>query len=445
MRTPENLETLVDHGIIQEVVRPLMSGKEAQIYLVVAGGEECVAKVYKEAIQRSFKHRVEYTEGRRATNSRDRRAMDKRTRYGRKQDEAAWRSTEVDMIFRLRDAGVRVPEPINFVDGVLVMELVKDAEGNPAPRLGDLSFEASEAREIYQELIREAVRMLCAGVIHGDLSEFNVLMGANGPVLIDFPQSVDSAHNQSARKLLLRDVENLHRFVAGFAPEQPRLPYAEEMWALYESNRLRPDTKLRGDYQAPEGIANTEEVLALIDDAKLDEQARREARGVDKPLEGVGAPKPLRKVRDFTKVARPRSGARRTEHPETLRSRSREKPVPTKSTDGEACAAPNKRRNRRRRKSGASAGRDAAVRISRIEPAKTDTKTATPGEENGPRRRRRRGRGKRTSAEGAKAATQGGAKRPTNPREERRGDSGQGETARPSRPRRRSRNSTPKH
>ena len=146
MRTPESLVTLVDHGIIQEVVRPLMSGKEAQIYLVVAGGEECVAKVYKEASQRTFKHRVEYTEGRRSTNSRDRRAMDKRTRYGRKQDEAAWRSTEVDMIFRLRDAGVRVPEPINFVDGVLVMELVKDAEGNPAPRLGDLSFEASEHR-----------------------------------------------------------------------------------------------------------------------------------------------------------------------------------------------------------------------------------------------------------------------------------------------------------
>ena len=181
MRMPESLAALVDYGIIQEVVRPLMSGKEAQIYLVVSGGEERVAKVYKEAQSRTFKHRAEYTEGRKTRNSRDQRAINKRTRYGRSQDEAAWRSTEVDMIRRLRDAGVRVPEPFHFVDGVLVMELIKDAAGNPAPRLGDLSLEAGEAIVVYDTLIGEVVRMLCAGVVHGDLSEFNVMLGRFGP------------------------------------------------------------------------------------------------------------------------------------------------------------------------------------------------------------------------------------------------------------------------
>jgi RIO kinase 1 len=283
-----------------------MSGKEAQIYVVVAEGSECVAKVYKEASQRTFKHRAAYAEGRRTRNSRDQRAISKRTRHGRTQDEAGWRTTEVDMIYRLRDAGVRVPAPINFVDGVLVMELVKDAEGNPAPRLGDLSFEASEAHEIYQQLLREVVRMLCAGVIHGDLSDFNVLIGADGPVLIDFPQSLDAARNQNARKFLLRDVENLQRFVERYSSDQATPAYGEEMWSLYEASRLEPDTELRGDYRAPERRADTGEVLALIDDADREENARREARGEAPP---VDAARRVRSVVDFTGETKPRSSA----------------------------------------------------------------------------------------------------------------------------------------
>jgi RIO kinase 1 len=326
MKTPESLSTLVDHGIIEEVIRPLMSGKEAQVYVVLAGGEECVAKVYKEASQRTFKHRSEYTEGRRTRNSRDQRAVSKRTRHGRRQDEAAWRSTEVDVIHRLYGAGVRVPRPIDFVDGVLVMELVEDAHGDPAPRLGDLRFGAKEAHEIYQKLIREVVGMLCAGTIHGDLSDFNVLMGVEGPVLIDFPQAVDPAHNQNARKLLLRDVENLHHFLGRFSPGRRRRPLGQEMWSLYESNRLTPETELRGDYRAPKGTADTAEVLALIDDANLDEQRRRGGRPA---------------------AARP----------ERARRKPVEQRVPAKAPVEAGDAAPKKRRRRRRRRRPGTAAR----------------------------------------------------------------------------------------
>ena len=287
MKAPESLAALLDYGIIQEVVAPLMSGKEAQVYVVVAGGEECVAKVYKEAHQRTFKHRSSYTEGRRTRNTRDQRAISKRTQHGRQKDEDAWRSTEVDTIYRLRDAGVRVPEPINFADGVLVMEFVKDSGGRAAPRLGDLTFSAGEAREIYLALIREVVRMLSAGVIHGDLSDFNVLMSHDGPVVIDFPQSVDPAHNPNGRELLLRDVENLHRFLARFAPNEPQRPYGEEIWALFQENRLEPDSELTGGYRAPDDKADTAEVMTLIEDANreeeqrhVDDECRRSALGV---------------------------------------------------------------------------------------------------------------------------------------------------------------------
>ncbi len=434
MKTPESLEALVDHGIIQEVIRPLMSGKEAQVYVVVAGGEQCVAKVYKEASQRTFKHRVEYTEGRRTRNSRDQRAISKRSRHGRKQDEAAWRTTEVDMIYRLRDAGVRVPEPLNFVDGVLVMELVKDAEGNPAPRLGDLSFAASEAREIYQQLIREVVRMLCAGVIHGDLSDFNVLLGANGPVLIDFPQSVDPAQNQNAGKLLLRDVENLHGFLARFSPNQPIKLYAQEMWSLYQANQLEPDTELRGDYQAPEGKANTEAVLEMIEDADLEEQMRRDPRGSKAPASALT---PFRPVVDFTKEAKPRpnaerrSGEGRGARPQRRQNRTAEEPI--------ASAAPaaslKKKRNRRRRKRPTEGDGSASARASQNESTKVGS-----GEADGAQKRRgERGRTRPKVAE-AKAGGQSGTKRPAKPASEN-ADGGQasatGAANRPPRRRRR--------
>ena len=280
MRIPEGLTSLVDDGIIEEVVRPLMSGKEAQVFLVIAGGEERVAKIYKDAEQRSFKHRAAYTEGRGTRNTRDQRAIAKRTSHGRAQDEAAWKSTEVNMISRLQRAGVRVPEAYSFTDGVLVMELVRGADGYPAPRLGDVELSVDAARAIYDILIRAVVKMLCAGVVHGDLSDFNVLLAGDGPVLIDFPQAVDSARNPNARKLLLRDVDNLHDFLGRHVKGAPRLPLAEEMWALYEESGLTPDTPLTGRYRAPVRRADTRSVQALIDDASRDERRRRDALGL---------------------------------------------------------------------------------------------------------------------------------------------------------------------
>lgn len=279
MRVPKSLETLAADGIIEQVLRPLMSGKEAQIYLVVADAQQCAAKIYKDAQSRSFKNRADYTEGRKVRNSRDQRAISRGTKYGKSQDESAWKSTEVEMIYRLRDAGVRVPTPYTFIDGVLVMELVADDLGNPAPRLGDLQFSPQEATDIYYRLIAEVVRMLCAGIVHGDLSEFNVLLAADGPVLIDFPQSVNAAQNLNARSLLIRDVNNLHRFLARWVPGAQRRPYAEEMWSLYESNRLTPETQLSGRFKQQSGPVDTRAVLELTREADRDEASRRRARG----------------------------------------------------------------------------------------------------------------------------------------------------------------------
>lgn len=270
MNVPPSLLPLVDDGIIEEVVRPLMSGKEAQVFLVVAGGRERVAKVYKDAALRSFKHKSDYTEGRRTRNSRDQRAMAQRTKHGRAQDEAAWRSTEVDMIYRLRAAGVRVPEPYIFSDGVLVMEFITNGDGLAAPRLGDANVSASEALHIFETLMQEVIRMLCAGVVHGDLSDFNVLLSDTGPVVIDFPQAMDAAGNRNARNILIRDVDNLHRFLEratrGYRPK----PFAQEMWALYERGELLPDTKLRGLFRPDQKAADVGGLLREIGDARRD-------------------------------------------------------------------------------------------------------------------------------------------------------------------------------
>jgi RIO kinase 1 len=280
MRIPATLLSLAEYGIIDEVLRPLMSGKEAQVYLVRSGRELRVAKVYKEAQNRTFKNRAEYTEGRKVRNTRDQRAMGKGSRHGRAQTEAAWRTTEVDVIYRLRDAGVRVPTPYHFVDGVLVMEMISDALGNPAPRLGDVVLEREQAEVVFERLLGEVVRMLAASVVHGDLSDFNVLLGTDGPVIIDFPQAVDASGNRNARKLLLRDVDNLHRYMARFAPAHRSLPYAQEMWALYERGELTPETKLTGRYRPDERKVSTESVLGLIADAARDERRRRETLGL---------------------------------------------------------------------------------------------------------------------------------------------------------------------
>ncbi len=276
MQVPKGLGPLLDAGMITEVIRPLLSGKEAQVYLVASDGELRVAKVYKHATQRTFKHRSVYTEGRKTRNSRDQRAMSKRSRHGRERDEAAWRSAEVDMIYRLRDAGVRVPTPYGFVDGVLLMELVQDADGEPAPRLCEVDMSAEEAEVVFDFLIREVVKMLCAGVVHGDLSDFNVLMGADGPVVIDFPQSMDAADNQAAKKILVRDVANLNRFLRDFGPTKRPLHHAEEMWALFASGKLRPDSPLTGKFK---GSNRTVDMKALRDELEAAKQDVMQRRG----------------------------------------------------------------------------------------------------------------------------------------------------------------------
>jgi RIO kinase 1 len=286
MRIPDALASLADYGIIDEVVRPLMSGKEAQVYLVRLGGEQRVAKVYKEAENRTFKNRADYVEGRKVRNTRDQRAMGKASRHGRAQIESAWRTTEVDMIYRLHAAGVRVPHPYNFIDGVLVMEMITNEQGEPAPRLGDVVLDSAGAEAVFDHLLAEVVRMLAAGVVHGDLSDFNVLMGTDGPVIIDFPQAVDASSNRNARKLLLRDVDNLHRYTARFVPERRALPYAQEMWALYERGELAADTKLTGRHKVSEHKVSTEAVLGLIGDATRDERKRREHLGLN--MRGAG-------------------------------------------------------------------------------------------------------------------------------------------------------------
>lgn len=278
MRQPECLATLMDLGLIEEVVRPLMSGKEAQVYLVVSGGELRVAKVYKTSQNRNFRQRAEYTEGRAVRNTRTQRAMSKRSVYGRAQDEASWRSAEVERIYQLSAAGVRVPRPYHFVDGSLVMELVRDADGNPAPRLADVAISPPEAGGVFTTLLASVVKMLCAGVVHGDLSEFNVLMGHDGPVLIDFPQAVDPAHNNNARKLLIRDVDNLSKFLGGSAPGRRR-PYGQEIWELYERNLLTPETQLTGRWAPPARKADDAAVLREIEDVAEEAQRQRAAQG----------------------------------------------------------------------------------------------------------------------------------------------------------------------
>lgn len=276
MRTPNCLQSLLDQGILDEVLRPLRSGKEAQVYLVLSGGEERVAKVYKDAEHRSFKHRTDYTEGRRSRSSRDARAIAKGSRHGKAQEEEAWRSAEVDMIYRLRDAGVRVPTPHHFEEGVLVMELVKDAAGRPAPRLGEVEMDAETGQAIFHLLIREVVKMLCAGVVHGDLSDFNVLLAEDGPVLIDFPQSFDAAHNQGAREILVRDVANLNHFLLGFGPTDQPLLHAAEMWDLYTRGELKPDTVLTGQHKPSNAKVN---LGALIAELEADERDAIRRRG----------------------------------------------------------------------------------------------------------------------------------------------------------------------
>ncbi len=274
MKAPPRLRSLIEEGLIDSVVRQLMSGKEAMVYVVRCGDETRCAKIYKEADQRSFRQAVDYTENRKVKNSRQARAMAKGTRFGREAQEAAWQSAEVDALYRLAAAGVRVPKPLNFHDGVLLMELVTDTEGDAAPRLNDVDFTAEEARAHHATLMAEVVRMLCAGVIHGDLSEFNILLAADGPVIIDLPQAVDAAGNNHAERMLLRDVDNLRGFFGRFAPELLATRYGPEMWELYRRGALQPGTRLTGVFESRLGPVDVAGVLRVVDDARAEEKAR---------------------------------------------------------------------------------------------------------------------------------------------------------------------------
>ncbi|MCK5799886.1 MAG: hypothetical protein KAI47_22000 [Deltaproteobacteria bacterium] len=389
MRRHDALAPLLDHGIIDEVVRPLMSGKEAQVYLVIADGEERVAKVYKEAQNRTFKHRVTYTEGRGVRNTRDRRAMAKRSRHGKALDEEGWRSAEVDIIYRLQAAGVRVPEPYNYIDGVLVMELIQDGTGRPAPRLADVPFSRDRGCEIHKQLIGEIVKMLCAGIVHGDLSEFNVLLSENDPVIIDFPQAVEAARNQSARRLLIRDVDNLGRYLCRSRRGRPPR-YGQEMWAAYERGDLTPDTQLTGLYQ-PRSTkkADTEGVLAEIEDAAKEAERRtgdkspssrrrqrRRGRGGQRPANASGTPS----AGTDTGAQNPKG----RQGPEVVivRHRGRGGATPTEGHGAKGTQPPSDSKRR------------ASPPPSRPETPSASTATTAPAPPATPRRRRRRPRRK---------------------------------------------------
>ena len=278
MKTPSGLQPLIDDGVIDEVMRPLKSGKEAAVYVVRSGDDIRCAKVYKDMAQRSFQQRVQYQEGRKVRGSREARAIGKATKYGRRQQEAEWKNTEVEALYQLRDAGVRVPEPHGYFHGVLVMELVVDADGHSAPRLAEVELSPEQARGFHRVLVRQVVRMLCAGLIHGDLSEYNALVSPDGPVVIDFPQVVSAAGNNAARTMLLRDVNNLTASLGAWAPDLLETWYGEEMWALFEAGELRPDSELSGVFVHDESTPDLDGVRAAINDAREEALIRQQGR-----------------------------------------------------------------------------------------------------------------------------------------------------------------------
>ncbi len=275
MKIPKRIEPLVQEGLVDEVLRQLMSGKEAMVFVVRCGEEIRCAKVYKEANKRAFRQSVDYTEGRKVKNSRQARAMEKGSKYGRKAQEEAWQSAEVSALYRLAAAGVRVPRPYNFLDGVLLMELVTDSDGNAAPRLNDLTLTPEQARDYHSMLIGQVVRMLCAGIVHGDLSEYNVLVSGDGPVIIDLPQAVDAAGNNHALSMLERDVNNLSTYFGQFAPELLNTAYGPEIWSHYQSGNLHPEMKLTGRFKRTEKPADVSAVMREVNDALKEEAARQ--------------------------------------------------------------------------------------------------------------------------------------------------------------------------
>ena len=284
MKFPKRIQPLIDDGLVDEVISQLMSGKEATVYVVRCGAEIRCAKVYKEVNKRSFKKAVEYQEGRKGRNSRRARAMEKGSKFGRNQQEEAWQNAEVDALYRLANAGVRVPKPYGCFDGVLLMELITDDEGHVAPRLNDVSMTSELALADHAVVMKYVMRMLCAGVVHGDLSEFNVLVDDYGPVIIDLPQAVDAAGNNNAKAMLERDVNNMTAYYGQYAPELLSSKYAKEIWALFEDGELHPEVELTGHFEESTEDADVDVVMQEIKAAFAEEQARqlrmREAAGL---------------------------------------------------------------------------------------------------------------------------------------------------------------------
>jgi RIO kinase 1 len=276
MKIPKRIQPLVEDGLVDEVLSRLMSGKEADVYVVRCGAEIRCAKVYKEASKRNFKKAVQYTEGRKVRNSRRARAIEKGSKFGRKEQEKTWQNAEVDALYLLADADIRVPEPYGCFDGVLLMELITDAEGHVAPRLGDVSMTEEQAIVNFAIIMQDVVRMLCVGVVHGDLSEFNVLLDEYGPVIIDLPQAVNAAANNNAQMMLARDVDNMTRYFGQFDPDILDTHFAKEIWKLYEDGELKPNTILTGEFEEDTEAADVDGVMEEIKAAFDEEQERQE-------------------------------------------------------------------------------------------------------------------------------------------------------------------------
>lgn len=331
MKIPKELDELIDIGVIEQVLRPLQSGKEAQVFLVRHEGEVRIAKVYKDAQNRSFKHRSQYTEGRKVRNSRQNRAMQNKSRFGKAEMEAAWKAAEVQVLRKLQLAGVRVPQAYDFIDGVLIMEFICTKEGEPAPRLAEVQYKKEEAGIVLKQLIQDVVKMLCAGIIHGDLSDFNILIDENGPVIIDFPQAVDPLSNNNARKLLIRDVKNVTYFLSRFDRSLRKLRYGPEMWSLFDKGELQPDTVLTGYYVDPTKEVDTAAVLREIQIAAREEAQKRGLSKYQKKQQSSNSfqrkpndPKPLteEEVRRLDEMDAKKASERSAKKAEQRRSRN---------------------------------------------------------------------------------------------------------------------------
>jgi RIO kinase 1 len=276
VKIPKRLQPLVDDGLIDEVISRLMSGKEADVFIVRCGEHIRCAKVYKDAVKRSFKKAAQYQEGRKVRGGRQARAMGKRSSYGRQLEEEIWQNAEVDALSRLAGVGVRVPDTYFCIDGVLLMELVSDEDGNVAPQLGHVAFSEEQAIEQHKLMMHYIKLMLCAGIIHGDLSEFNVLVDNNGPVIIDLPQAVNASANNSAQAMFARDVNNIRRYYGEFAPSILKTQYAKEMWALFEEANLTPNSTLTGEFEDSDELADVDSILDEIQAAEYEEFDRLE-------------------------------------------------------------------------------------------------------------------------------------------------------------------------